>query len=125
MLNGTVDGNPTQFYCHDFQNPLTLPDTNYSDTCLGTDNRILYILQNYYPYKSDYAGELIDSNDEASAIQLAIWYFSFSADINSLNNTVIKDRALSIITDAVSNSGNTTMPVTVEILMDIDPEFLL
>ena len=125
LLNGTVDGNPTQFYCHDFQNPLTLPDTNYSDTCLGPDNRILYILQNYYPYKSDYAGELIDSNDEASAIQLAIWYFSFSADINSLNNTVIKDRALSIITDAVSNSGNTTMPVTVEILMDIDPEFFI
>ncbi len=125
LLNGTVDGNTTQFYCYNFKNPLTVPDTNYSDTSAATDNRILYILQNYFPYKSNYAGELNDSNEEASSIQLAIWYFSFSVDVNSLNNSVIKNRALSIITDAVSNSGNTSMPVTLEIIMDIDPEFFI
>lgn len=125
LLNGTVDGNATQFYCYNFKNPLTVPDTNYSDTSAAADNRIIYILQNYYPYNSNYTGELNDSNEEASAIQLAIWYFSFSVDINSLNNSVIKNRALSIVTDAVSNSGNTSMPVTVEIIMDIDPEFFI
>lgn len=125
LLNGTVDGNATQFYCHNFKNPLILPDTNYSDTSASTDNRILYILQNYYPYKSDYTGKLNDSNDEASSIQLAIWYFSFSVDVNSLNNSIIKNRALSIIADAVSNSGNTSMPLTVEIIMYIDPEFFI
>ena len=125
LFNGTVDGNPAMFYSCNFQNAITLPDTNYSDSNSVSDPRVLFILNNYFPYKSNYPGILNNSDDETSSIQLAIWSLSYSLNINVLNNATLRDRALSIVSDAVSNSGNIFIPLTVSIIPDIDPDFFL
>jgi len=126
LFNGTVDGNPTQFYSVKFINNFNLPDTSYTDV---TDHSglitpsIVYILNNYYPYKVNYINRLDNLNDESASVQLAIWKITDNVNINSSDNILIKNRAQSIISDVALNSGNNFMPVTVEVVNDIEPEF--
>lgn len=126
IVNGTVDGHPTQFYSVDLRNELTVPLTEYtdvSDVTGSASSRILYILNNYYPYRTSYPGISGNLNLEAAAVQLAIWSFTCSINPNTVNNSEIADRVHTIISDVNLNSGNYFLPQTAEIVMDIDPEF--
>src|SRR5664280_888879 len=105
-LNGTLDGNPAKFYCVDINHFLEWSGPTYTEDG-STSNKITYILNNYYPFKSlPYPGSLPILEREAAAIQNAIWYFSDGLNINTLDQSDILTRALEIIADANSNAGN-------------------
>ena len=121
LLNCTVDGNPTQFYCIDICRNIAPGDT-IRDSALGIP-RVIYILNNYYPYVTSYPGKLAD-NQEATAIQVAIWHIRHGLDISTVtgsNDVEIKQRAIDIVADADQNGTNTTAATTLEIAPDADP----
>ncbi len=104
-FNGTLNSQPTKFYCIDIQHLLEF-NKDYWDEGT-TSSEITYILNNYYPYKTSYPGQLTNINYEAAAIQMAIWHFSDSVDVNTItNNNTVKTRALQIIADAIANHNN-------------------
>ena len=106
-FKATVNGNPTSLYCIDINHNLVYNE-NYQDV-EATDYSLAYILNNYYPFKNGYAGEL-SVEREASAVQLALWHLSDALDINSVssyggnNVSDIKTRALAIVADANLNA---------------------
>ncbi len=115
-FKGTLDGNPVLFYCIDLGHNIKYNEPYTDDG--NTPAQITYILNNYYPYKAmGYPGSLGNVNDEAAAVQGAIWHYSDSLDVTTMNNAAIKIRALEIIADANANAG-TTSPVNT---LDISP----
>ncbi len=103
-LKGTLNSQQVKFYCIDLQNGLVY-NQNYWDEDF-TSSEITYILNNYYPYKNNYPGQLSDINKEAAAIQLAVWHFSDGLNANTITNNTIKSRTLAIIADAIANHNN-------------------
>lgn len=114
-FTGIVDGNYTEFYCVDIRNWLGFNE-DYSDSAYVIP-KINYILQNYYPNKTGYPGQLALDSSEAAAVQIAIWKFSDNLDASTLqNNNIVRDRAIEIINDADLN-GATFVPIhTVQIV---------
>ncbi len=115
---GTVDGNSAEFYCIDVNNQLAT-NQPYSDEAY-TSPEITYILNNYYPFAS-HPNALSNINEEAASIQLAIWYFSDAIDINNVNKTALKNRALQIIADAQANAGSLQPVETLVIYIPTQP----
>ena len=111
-FRGTIDGQPTKFYCIDVQHHLVYNE-DYEDNG-STSSEITYILNNYFPYASR-SDELSDIREEAAAVQAAIWHFSDGVDISTINKTNIRQRAQEIVDDANANSGNTQIPSTLTI----------
>jgi len=110
-FKGTLDGVSTKFYCIDLQHELQF-NKNYTDDG-STNSEITYILNNYFPYNHyPYTGSLSSVQEEAAAVQVAIWHFSDGVDANTVDVTNIKTRALEIINDANTNAGNTITPAT-------------
>ncbi|MCX6151868.1 MAG: choice-of-anchor A family protein [Ignavibacteriales bacterium] len=114
---GTINGVSASFYCIDIQHHIkwdSPSDPNpYTDAGF-TPSEVTYILNNYYPYKSVPSGA--DVKKEAAALQVAIWHFMDGVDANTVNDAVIKARALVIIADAVANAGTTKPVETLQIL---------
>ncbi len=111
-FKGTVDNNPSKFYCIDIQHHLTWNE-EYEDNG-PTSPEITYILNNYFPFnhRSD---ELSNQGEEAAAVQIAIWHFTDGVDASTADNSHVRQRALEIIADASANSGNVQIPNTLAI----------
>ncbi len=108
---GSFDKEDALFYCVDIYTGLNWKDDYLSDG--STAEEITYIMNNYYPYKDKL---LKKENDEAAAVQMAIWHFSDGVDPNTLKKQdEIKERALSIIADANENAGSFVAPNTISI----------
>ncbi len=125
-LRATVNGNSTRFYCADICRSISPGDT-VRDSAL-TGSKVIYILNNYFPYKTSYSGKLSDNDLEAAAIQLSIWYFRHNLNISSVsgsNASTIRNRANAIIADANANAGFITAVKTIEILPDVDPDYFV
>lgn len=122
VLNCTVNGTQTKFYCADICRTIAPGDT-IRDSAL-TGSKTIYVLNNYYPYRTSYPGKLSD-NLEAASIQLSIWHFRHNLNISSVtgdNQTAIRNRANAIIADANANAGFITAVQTLQILPDVDPD---
>jgi len=112
-----IDSDTGLFYCVDlrhniYQNPTEMIDTG------NVKAHILYIILNYFPQKPyPYPNALSTVQKEAAAIQLAIWFFSDSLDINTIEgNSDLKTRALQIITDAGTNWATANFVKTVKLI---------
>lgn len=104
-FNATIDGSPTKLYCIDLYHNLAY-NQPYQDVEV-TNDTLSYVLNNYYPFKTGYAGQLTDVRREASAVQLALWHFTDNLNISAVTGssiTDIKNRALAIVTDALLNA---------------------
>jgi len=121
-VNSVMDGNPMPVYCIDLHRNVTLGDNTYTDTCAFVTNKIQWILNNYFPYKTSYAGKLADNNQEAAAVQAAIWRFSNLVDVSTITDATINARALSIVADANLNGTATPPVVTFSIEASGDPD---
>ena len=92
---GTVDGHSARFYCIDVDNFLQMSPTAYCDSSAVNDT-INFILKNFYPYGPGTIGggtPIADPNQEAAAVQLAIWWYSSRVDDQSTPISAINDRA--------------------------------
>lgn len=78
----TIDSKATSLYCIDISNPLVY-NSAYSDV-EKTNDTLSYILNNYYPYKTGYAGMLSPEANEAGAVQLALWHFTDALNISNV-----------------------------------------
>lgn len=119
-LTGTIDNSTTKFYCIDIAHSLAFYTTSqphtYADSG-ATPSQITYILNNYYPYKTyPYTGSASTVEIEAAAVQLAIWHFSDGVDINTVNNSTIKTRALVILADANAHGNNLIVASAISII---------
>ncbi|MCX7874526.1 MAG: choice-of-anchor A family protein [Melioribacteraceae bacterium] len=106
-FKGEVDGISGSFYCVDLFHYVqwytsTNPHT-YTDN--GTvAAQILYILNNYYPFKAyPYSGAASSVSYEAAAVQSALWHFSDGLDVSTIDVTNVKTRAEEIVNDAKAN----------------------
>ena len=118
----TMDGHPMPVYCVDLHRNVGLGDESYTDTCAYVTSRNQYILNNYFPYKTVYAGRLPGNNEEAASVQMAIWKYTDNVDANTILDATIRTRALEIIADADMN-GNATLPIiTFTIEASVDPD---
>ncbi|HMS64757.1 MAG TPA: Cys-Gln thioester bond-forming surface protein, partial [Ignavibacteria bacterium] len=120
-VNSTMDGNPLPVYCIDLHRNVNLGDNTYTDTCAFVTNKVQYILNNYYPYKTGYPGQL-GNNDEASAVQAAIWNYTDNVDVSTITNNTIRNRAIAIVNDANLNGTATPPIVTFSIEASSDPD---
>ncbi len=94
-IAGTVDGHSARFYCIDVDNFLQMSPTPYCDSSVVNDT-IAFILKNFYPYGPGTIGggtPIADVNQEAAAVQLAIWWYSSRVDDQSTPIAAINDRA--------------------------------
>ncbi len=119
-LKGTVNGENKNFYCVDIKHSLAM-NQPYQDV-EPTISQVTYILNNYYPYRTNYPGKLTDAK-EAAAVQCAIWYFTDTVDISAMTTTDIRTRALAII-DASLLNNNLVMPIRTLILEAPNQSFL-
>jgi choice-of-anchor A domain-containing protein/uncharacterized repeat protein (TIGR01451 family)/TQXA domain-containing protein len=114
-FKGTLNSQNEKFYCVDLQHSLVYNQDYWDENY--TPSEITYILNNYYPYKTNYPGKLSDNSQEAAAVQFAIWHFSDGVDASTIsNNNTVKTRALAIIADAQANHNNTAPLQTLVIL---------
>ncbi|MEW6004452.1 MAG: SdrD B-like domain-containing protein [Stygiobacter sp.] len=106
-FKGEVDGVAGSFYCVDLfhyvqwytsSNPHTYTDNG------NVSSQILYILNNYYPFKTyPYSGAASSVSYEAAAVQSAIWHYSDGLDVSTIDNSNVKLRAKQIIDDTETN----------------------
>ena len=116
VITGTLNGSNVKFYCIDlFTNVNPSEHPVYWDEG-STPSELTYILNNYYPVNVNAPGKLGTINQEAAAVQLAIWHFSDNLDPESIEDATIKARTKAIIADAVSNSGNVNPLQTLQII---------
>ena len=108
-LKGTVSSSTVDFYCIDIKHHLTF-NTQYQDVD-STSSKVTYILNNYYPYVHlPYTGSLSEDN-EAAAVQLALWSVTDTLNISACTPygggsiTSVINRALQIQSDANKNAG--------------------
>lgn len=121
-----LDGTPNvPFYCLDLCTPVSPGDT-LKDSA-STIPEAIYITTRYFPAIATYPGKLSNNNDEACAIQLAIWHFRNGIDIANVtsvsgpNDAAVKSRALDIIADVNLNGGSATIIPTLKIKPSMDP----
>ena len=113
-LSGMIDGNPVQFYCIDTQHTISIPSVDPYTNDGPTSAQITYILNNYFPFVTSASGQLPDLNQEAAAVQLAIWHFSDGIDLSKIEDATIaiRNRALAIATAATSATSTPAPIVT-------------
>jgi choice-of-anchor A domain-containing protein/uncharacterized repeat protein (TIGR01451 family) len=106
-FKGDVDGNSGSFYCTDLFHYIQFytssePHTYTDDG--STSDQIIYVLNNYYPFKTyPYTGCASSVQIEAAAVQVAIWHYSDNLDVSTVDNVSVKKRALEIITATENN----------------------
>ena len=122
----TLDGVAnTPFYCLDLCTGIGVGDTTKDSA--STIPQAIYITNNYYPALTSYPGKMSNDNDEACAIQLAIWHFrngvtsAMVTSISGSNDAAILARMNTIITDVNTNGGSATHVSTIEIKPGVDP----
>lgn len=122
LIVGSVEGDPTLFYCVDITRTISFPDDCHHDSAVSNP-RIVYILNNYYPFNPNPAG-MISLNQEVAATQLAIWHYSDGVDLSTVTDATIRARAEAIQADADANGGSTTASVfnTIQILTGTGPD---
>jgi len=107
-FKAVVDGNATSLYCIDLYHHLAYNE-NYQDV-EATNDTLAYILNNYYPYKTNYSGMLSDIKREAAAIQLTLWNITDGLNLSTLTGHHgayigdILDRVAEIKADAFANT---------------------
>jgi len=107
-FKAVVDGNATSLYCIDLYHHLAYNE-NYQDV-EATNDTLAYILNNYYPYKTNYSGMLSDIKREAAAIQLTLWNITDGLNLSTLTGQNgayigdILDRVAEIKADAFANT---------------------
>ena len=106
-FKGEVDGVAGKFYCidlfHYIQWYTTSQPHTYTDNGKA-NNQVIYILNNYYPFKAyPYTGSASSEQIEAAAVQVAIWHFVDGLDASTVDNTNVKVRAQQIIADTDTN----------------------
>ena len=123
----TLDGTPnTPFYCLDLCTGISIGDS-VKDSA-STIPQAIYITNTYFPARTSYPGKMTDNNDEACAIQLAIWHFRNglnTTDVTSIaggHEANVKIRANQIIADVIANGGSETHVSTISILPGVDPD---
>ena len=116
-----MDGDPFKVYCVDLFQTVNLPDNSYSETCEYAISKVQYVLNNYYPLNSSYPGKLSDNNQEVAAIQLVLWSLYNNINIHSVTDTLIKNRALAIRSDADINGMISEPIITFTINPAADP----
>lgn len=116
VITCNFEGNAnTPFYCLDLCTNIGFGDT-VKDSAASVSQAI-YILQNYYPQQASYPGKLPDDRDEAAAVQCAIWTIRNGLDVNvSVLNTTVRDRAIAITNDALTNGNSSSVPTTFSIV---------
>lgn len=115
LIVGTVEGDATLFYCVDITRTISFPDDCHHDSAVSNP-RIVYILNNYYPFNPNPAG-MLSLNQEVAATQLAIWHYSDGVDLSTVTDATIRQRAQDIQADADANGGSTTTSVFNTILI--------
>jgi hypothetical protein len=110
----------TPFYCLDLCTGISVGDTTKDSA--STIPQAIYITNNYFPAVTNSPGRLASDNEEACAVQLAIWHFRNGVDTNEVtdiqgttNDRNIKVRVMNIIADVLLNGGSTTHVSTIEI----------
>lgn len=104
-IKGTLNSENKKFYCIDLQHYIAFNQDYWDEGTTGSE--VTYILNNYYPFKTSYPGMLSDLTREAAAIQMAIWHFTDSVDVNTItNDNTVKTRAIQIVNDAITNHNN-------------------
>ena len=121
LIVGTVDSDPTRFYCVDITRTISFPDSCHKDSAVA-NSKIVYILNNYYPYNPNPIGKLSNLNQEIAATQISLWHFSDGVNAATVTNSTIRNRALAIIADANANGQFTTVLTAMEIQPDMDPD---
>jgi choice-of-anchor A domain-containing protein/uncharacterized repeat protein (TIGR01451 family) len=82
-FKAVVDGNATSLYCIDLYHHLAYNE-DYQDV-EATNDTLAYILNNYYPYKTNYTNMLSDIKREAAAIQLTLWNITDGLNLSTLS----------------------------------------
>jgi len=121
LINCEMDGNPSKVYCIDLFQTVGLPDTTYAENCEYAVARAQYVLNTYYPLNAVYPGKL-SNNQEAAAIQLVMWSLYNNININTVTDSVIKNRALAIRADADLNGMVTPAIITFTINPGVNPD---
>ena len=124
-LDGVVN---TPFYCLDLCTDISLGDTARDSS--SNISLAIYIMKTYYPAQTTYTGKLANNNDEASAVQVAIWHFRNNISPDSITvisgGTITLDdfkiRVNQIIADVLLNGGSLTQVSTLNIKMGSDPD---
>lgn len=109
------------FYCLDLCTNINTGDSIVDSA--STIPEAIYITNNYYPAAPSV---LPDVNDEACAVQLAIWHFRNLLIIDSVsgiaNIVSVRARAQTIIDETIANSGAAVILPTLEILPAVNPD---
>ncbi len=104
LFNGTLNSVSKKFYCIEINTSLARNEDYWDEG--NTPSEITYILNNYYPFKTSYAG-MLSLDKEAAAIQFAIWHFSDNVDLVEISGSNdIESRALAIVANANANHNN-------------------
>lgn len=116
VITGSLNGSTVKFYCIDlFTNVNPGEHPVYWDEG-STPSELTYILNNYYPVNPNAPGKLQTVNQEAAAVQLAIWHFSDNLDPETIQDAIIQTRTKVIIADAIANAGNANPLQTLQII---------
>ncbi|HMQ70204.1 MAG TPA: T9SS type A sorting domain-containing protein [Ignavibacteria bacterium] len=109
------------FYCLDLCTDINLGDSIVDSA--STIQEAIYITNNFYPAKPNV---LPSVNDEACAVQMAIWHFRNLLVIDSVtgpaNIISIRARAQTIINETIANSGSAVVYPTLQILPAVNPD---
>ena len=111
-LSGTIDGNSVQFYCIDTGHTISIPSVDPYTNDGPTSAQITHILNNYFPFVTSASGQLSSLDQEAAAVQLAIWHFSDGIDLSKIEDATIGNRALAIAAAATSATSTPAPIVT-------------
>ncbi|MBK6875507.1 MAG: thioester domain-containing protein [Ignavibacteria bacterium] len=93
---------------------FSIPRNDYLDdiTSDGIEPHACWIINNFYPGKTG-TGQLSDLNKETAAIQFAIWHYTFGLQISSISDPI----------RTLASSKGSSVRLSVEFVMDEDPEF--
>ena len=111
-LSGTIDGAHVKFYCIDTGHTISIPSVDPYTNDGPTSAQITYILNNYFPFVTSASGQLSSPDQEAAAVQLAIWHFSDGITLSNITDATIGNRALAIETAATSATSTSAHIVT-------------
>jgi len=104
------------FYCLDLCTGISLGDSIVDSA--SSIPEAIYIANNFYPATLNV---LPDVNEEACAVQMAVWHFRNALVIANVtmdgttNDAAIRARAQTIINQTIANSGSSVHVTTIEI----------